>query len=719
MRIPSIGKTQITFIALFALVAISLLTAGSAPTRFATRKSPGATKSPSALVFARPGLGLKVVSAAIDSNGVMTATLSIVDGNGISIDPTGTNTLGAVPVACTMAVIPSGTNDFVSYTSFPATSATTGASSTEVWFDGTGTLAPAPGTNNYVYTFGVKPNGVYDPTATHRVGCTGSRDLTEFGYNVYHASATLDFVPAGGTPTVHEIVSTAACNSCHYKLAFHGGEANGADLCVLCHVKAASDPTSGNSLFFPTLVHKVHMGENLPSVQSGGSYKIYGYGGSVSDFSNVAFPSDPGRCQTCHDAKYGAKQATYYLTKPGMASCGACHDDVNFSTGANHHNIVQQNDASCASCHLPQGDMPFDASIMGAHINPGALMVDELDWVPGMIFGNLQVQNGVAGKAPTITFTLKDKTGNAIALSELAQSPGRLAAVIAGPAADYGYTVFGAGQTTNGYVSETVTSGGSCDGSGNCTYTFKHAIPANATGTFSIGLEGRRAFTILPGTVSQQSTQYGAHNLVTYFSVDGSPVTPRRQVVSIDKCNACHTDLSLHGANRDRIEQCVMCHNPSETDASTRASAQNAADKATPAQGVDFGYMIHHIHGGAAVKAYTGAGYTVVGYGGSHNDFSDVTFPVMDSNGDTMNLAVCEMCHVNNSEQNLPVGLNAVTIPQSTVNPMPRTTADCTACHAAATTLTHATANTTKLGEDCRVCHGPNGDFAVSKVHPQ
>jgi OmcA/MtrC family decaheme c-type cytochrome len=718
MRIPSLGKAQIAFLALFALVAISLLTASSTPSHLTVRDAAYYSSS-TALSFARPGLTIKVVSASIDSTGVMTATMSIVDGKGIALDPTGATTPATVPVACTMAVMPSGSNDFTSYTAFPTTSSTTGASSTEVWFDETGTLAAGTG-GNYVYTFGTKAPSGFNAAATHRVGCSASRNLTDYGYKTYYSASTLDFIPSGGTPAaIHEIVKTAACNSCHYQLNYHGGEAIGADLCVLCHTKVASDPTSGNSLYFPTMIHKIHMGENLPSVLAGGSYKFYGYGGSVSDFSTVAFPSDNGRCETCHDAKYGAQQATFYMIKPGMASCGACHDDVNFSTGVNHKGIIQKDDSNCATCHIAEGDLPFDASIKGAHLNPAALIADELSWVPGMIFGSLQVQNGVAGKAPTITFTLKDKAGNGIALSELAKSPGRLAAVLAGPASDYGYTSFGSDQTTNGYISETITSGGSCDGSGNCTYTFKHAIPANATGTYSIGLEGRRALVILPGTVSQQSTEYGAHNLVAFFSVDSSPVAVRRTVVSLDKCNACHTNLSLHGANRDRIEQCVMCHNPSETDASTRASAVNATDKATPAQSVDFGYMIHHIHGGADVKAYTGAGYTVVGYGGSHNDFSDVRYPVMNSTGGTGNLAYCEMCHVNNSEQNLPVGLNKVTIPQSTVNPMPRTTADCTACHATATALSHAVANTSTLGEACRVCHGPTADYAVSKVHAQ
>ena len=109
-----------------------------------------------------------------------------------------------------------------------------------------------------------------------------------------------------------------------------------------------------------------------------------------------------------------------------------------------------------------------------------------------------------------------------------------------------------------------------------------HAIPANATGTYAIGIEGRRGLTLPNAPAAEQSTEYGAINKVFYFSVDGSPVVPRRTVVAIANCNNCHTKLSLHGENRNQIEMCVLCHNPSETDASTRPSAVVAADKALP-----------------------------------------------------------------------------------------------------------------------------------------
>ena len=45
-------------------------------------------------------------------------------------------------------------------------------------------------------------------------------------------------------------------------------------------------------------------------------------------------PSDPRRCEVCHDQNSGATQATAYLTRPTRAACGACHDDVNFATRA-------------------------------------------------------------------------------------------------------------------------------------------------------------------------------------------------------------------------------------------------------------------------------------------------------------------------------------------------------------------------------------------------
>src|SRR5207249_1543906 len=142
-----------------------------------------------------------------------------------------------------------------------------------------------------------------------------------------------------------------------------------------------------------------------------------------------------------------------------------------------------------------------------------------------------------------------------------------------------------------------------------------HSIPAKSTGTYAIGIEARRQVDILPGTTQARTSEYGAVNKVSYFSVDGSKVEPRRQVVDIAKCNGCHSSLSLHGENRNRIEMCVLCHNPSQDDSPTRPQTTNAAEKAKPNQAVNFSLMIHKIHTGEKMTNEFGTNYTIVGFG--------------------------------------------------------------------------------------------------------
>src|SRR5450759_621921 len=567
MRIPPLAKTITKLTALLAILAIAILTAGS--TGFQWKASEKAYYADAATIgFVRPGLVIKITSATVaSSDGTMTVRVSITDPKGLALDKDGITTPGAVSVSCVMAVLPPNDTEFTSYTTRTQVSSINGHSAVQAATDSGGTWAKN-GDGDYTYTFKTKAPNPFNAGATHRAGCQSSRDLSEFNLGTNYASAVLDFVPNGSKVTqVHDVVRTATCNNCHGDVAFHGGSRRGVEYCVMCHTKQTTDPDTGNTVDFRVMIHKIHMGENLPSVKAGTPYQIIGFQNNVSDWSTVALPSDPGRCVVCHDPKSGAAQANNNLTKPSRAACGACHDDVNFATGQNHVDLPQLDDNQCANCHIPQGELPLDASILGAHINTNAgLIPDEQDFVPGMVFDNLVVKNGTAGNTPTITFTLKDKSGAPIPLDSLKTAPGRLAAVLAGPASDYGYTSFGSAQTTGGYISEDVVKGGSCDASGNCSFTFKHAIPASATGTYSIGLEGRRGITILAGTLKSVSTEYGAHNKVVNFSVDGSSVTPRRTVVALANCNGCHSHLSLHGTNRDQIEQCVLCHNPSETD---------------------------------------------------------------------------------------------------------------------------------------------------------
>jgi OmcA/MtrC family decaheme c-type cytochrome len=248
-------------------------------------------------------------------------------------------------------------------------------------------------------------------------------------------------------------------------------------------------------------------------------------------------------------------------------------------------------------------------------------------------------------------------------------------------------------------------------------YTFAHSIPANATGTYSIGIEARRTETLLAGTTKQMTVQYGAANRVINFSVDNSPVEARRTVVATSKCNQCHVALSAHGTLRNQTEYCVLCHNPSNTDAARRPMSQVASDRAAPPQGINFNLLVHRIHTGENLPA--NRPYIVVGFGGSHNDFSDVRYPAMAPTGAPGDTRNCAMCHVNGSEQNLPTGMNAVVDPQGPINPVQAVTSACTGCHASISAASHALANTTSLGESCETCHSSGAAFSVGQVHAQ
>jgi OmcA/MtrC family decaheme c-type cytochrome len=380
------------------------------------------------------------------------------------------------------------------------------------------------------------------------------------------------------------------------------------------------------------------------------------------DFSSVVFPADVRNCSVCHQP--GPAQADN-MFKPTRAACGACHDSVNFDTGVNHLDLPERSDNQCANCHTREGELEFDASILGAHSVPRFSKT-----LKGVVLDVLAVDGAAPGKSPVVTFSIKDKEGNPIDIKTMA----RLNLVMAGPNTDYSY-----------YISESALKA-TGPGDGRYYWTFAARIPDNATGSYTMGIEGRRDAVLMAGTKKEQTIREVGPNKTLAFSVDGSPVQKRRTVVSLQKCNACHFSLSLHGDNRNAIEQCVLCHNPNTTASGTT---------------VDFRVMVHRIHTGEELTRPYKLGNTVL---------SEVAYP-----GDRR---VCSACHVNGSE-NLPLsdGLLPVKDAASPLDPLPPATAACTGCHDGRSVLAHAATNVSKLGESCAACHGPDAEHSVANAH--
>src|SRR6202142_1240491 len=662
----------------------------------------------------RAGIVIKLQSAQIASDGTIQAKILVTDPAGAPLDKDGVETLGSLEIGFAAAVLPNGAAQYTAYTT--STKTANGVTAIQAAYDSGGAWqALNPG--QCTYTFHTKAPSGFDATATHTIGVYAERDLTEFNLGFAGIDDVFTFVPNGAAVThIRDIVREATCDHCHSVMSGHGGARTKVLMCILCHTPQTVNPDTGNTMDFRVMIHKIHAGSSLPSVKAGGSYQII-HRGAVNDFSTVVYPADTRRCRTCHDPNSGAQQANNFL-KPTRAAGGPCHDDINFATGQNHVSqagvaLPEVDDSQCATCHLPQGELEFDASVLGAHTMP-----TESTQLPGVQVDVLKVDKGLPGKTPTVTFKLVDGKGAGIPLNQMVVDPNAVHLIMAGPTSDYGYTRFGPDAPT-GYVLEDPTPTGTCSGDGTCVYTFTHAIPANATGTYAMGIEATRLAVLMGGTPQELDVEYGTPNKVFYFSVDGSAVTPRRTVVETLNCNMCHVALAAHGQNRNQVELCVLCHNPSLTDASTRATSKNPADLAQPPQAVNFNLMIHRIHTGVNLVAQ-GATYVEVSHNGRHVDFSGVRYPVQGPDGSVGDTRKCNMCHVNSSQQNLPLGMHQVTDPRGWLNRAAPITSACTGCHVTMDTASHALSETSPtLGESCNVCHGADADLNVSTVHAE
>jgi OmcA/MtrC family decaheme c-type cytochrome len=679
MRIPLLKSWAVRIGLLVALLAGSVyLVSADGPDFSIVEKAYYANAY--LMSFVRPGLTLKIVSAQIGADGTISARFTATDPKGLPLDRDGVYTPGPVSTSFVAAYIPKGKTQYVSYTTRPSTAANgNGVTLIQAGADSGGTYTKnADG--DYTYTFKTKAPAGYDRTATHTIGLYGSRNLAEFDLPVYGADTTFNFVPDGSAVTVtRDVIRTVTCNKCHQDLAAHGtGGRKSMPVCILCHTSQSINPATGNTADMAVMIHKIHTGENLPSVQAGTPYQFITSHGNA-DFSKVVFPAYPDtrNCTFCHEQTTGAAQSMAYLT-PNMAACRSCHDNVNFATGENHAGLVQNDSSHCAECHLPEGETEFDLSVTGAHTI--AYFSNQLK---GVVFELISVTNAGPGLKPTVTFSIKDKSGATILPSTMS----RLRLLVAGPNTDFPSS-----------ISEDASKASVDAGGGTFAYTFTAALPADAKGSFSIGMEGYNSVTIYPGTDAQQTARDIGANKQLAFSVDGSPVVPRRTTVTTANCAQCHGFLSFHGGNRNTPQECVFCHTPN-------ATATAAAGSGLPPQSIDFRTMIHKIHTGENL---------VNDYSIGKTSFNEVLFP-----GDRRN---CTACHVNDSQQlPLPQGTLPVVDPQGYLNPDYPEAAACTSCHGTIQAASHALINTVKLGaitvETCSVCHGTTSDFSVNKVH--
>jgi OmcA/MtrC family decaheme c-type cytochrome len=217
----------------------------------------------------------------------------------------------------------------------------------------------------------------------------------------------------------------AKCDNCHDKLSLHGNNrADNAQLCVICHnsrntdvgqrpktgggipdTAATADGKREESIDFKRMIHAIHAAQKddpATTVVEGHGFreegiKLYGYGGSLHDYSSVRFPGILNDCTTCHNtgtyeltgtwespsqngilassmlAEPTATDAATYTSEladqtndltisPTAAVCSACHDGAQAqahmeTVGGAKFNVVQSAISgtyeTCSVCHGP------------------------------------------------------------------------------------------------------------------------------------------------------------------------------------------------------------------------------------------------------------------------------------------------------------------------------------------------------------------------------
>jgi len=645
--------------------------------------------------YIRPGLKIKVNSVTLGSDRKAVIDLTYTDDLDQPLDRNGKTTPGAISTSLILAWYNPATRQYVAYTTrsvtTPANSPRPGAKAVQASTDSGGKWTDL-NTGRATYAFAtVLPEG-FDTTKTHTLGIYATRNLTDILGKNYYANVEYDFRPDGGkvTDTWAKTNDATSCANCHDTagstsgLGLHGGSRRDVKLCALCHQPQTTDPDTGNTVDLKVMVHKIHSGPNLKN-----GYVIYGNGQSVHDYAEVTFPQDRRNCDNCHEGTVATAkpaQSSVWYTNPSRAACGSCHDDINWETGANHPAGPQADDKACATCHVPDSGEEWDASIKGAHTIP-----EKSKQLAGLKVAIVSFKDMVPGSKPTVTYKITDNSGKAIDGTKL----NSFNPICAGPTTSY---------TTYSRESA-LTKGVFNAATGTTTYTFATAIPAGSTGTWALSADTYRNVNVKRADGKADiSVREAAINPITYVAVTGTTVTPRRTIVSIDKCNGCHDRLALHGGQRLVIEECVICHNPTKDDI-----AQRPVEDGLP-ESVSFQRLIHRLHTGLELSQ----NFTVFGNGKSRHEYNEVTFP-----GDRRN---CLKCHVNAASYNLPpTSGDAVATQRDWFSPQGPGTAACLGCHDSKDAAAHAYLNTTTFkglpAEACATCHSATHEWGVDKVH--
>ncbi len=439
------------------------------------------------------------------------------------------------------------------------------------------------GDGSYSYSFAANIAAVtepveviYDSSMTHRVGM----QISGGDYPV--VNATFDWVPNGDT-LVHtrDMVVEETCNDCHGELAIHGGGRVDTAYCVTCHNPGSVDANSGNTVDFKVMVHKIHMGDMLPSSMNDDTdddYKIWGYRDGEHDYSHVPFPQDVRNCAKCHNEEIvETPDAANWMQVPTIETCSSCHEDLNFETGEGHVGGSQADNENCTVCH---GDDSALASVYQSHT--GNKMANKMAAESIEILA-LSVADG-AGDSVDVTIAI-NKDGMAVAdladIVPMLNNGGGVYVMInwdngtgyqmgySNPAGPWGYTPASNEMPINACVPAATAGEFVCNwnGSGNLGEAFD-----KTRGTLAVTFADANVCTQdgLVVDCTEENVEWFSAKLNKMFFDLTTLIEDTAYVEKVgadfESCNTCHGGDAIHaGGKNDHaatdFAQCTSCHN--------------------------------------------------------------------------------------------------------------------------------------------------------------
>lgn len=580
-----------------------------------------------------PGFQVEILGASIDpTTRRATVQLRVQDGAGNPLTRTGVSTnfvIGRVPTESTVGTAASVAGPYTSY----ITRTVTQQDNPDFPLDGAPRVVSQPtGESNgaytnpeagrYDYTFANALPADYNPNLTHVISLYATRTV---GPVRWVSNDSYFFVPAGGaTPLRRTVVQTETCNGCHNPLGAHGGSRQDVDLCLGCHSEGAVDPESDNSIDLNVMIHRIHMGADLPSVRGGRPYMIVGRNNATADFSHVRYPRDIVHCQSCHTETDDDR----WVSNGKAEACMSCHDDI-YEPDAHPFALAPNAVCGNGACHGPNGSAPDARESHRTFLNTDAPIFD-------ISIVSATVENADAAPALRVRALTGTRSSGAMTPVASADHLSTLNVFFNGPNSDYAFN----GHDIKQYNKAALVDLAATSTAGEFTFSLPETL-REAAGTAgdatadSFTLSIRAVYDPTPGAGPDNDRVDMMENPTIAISAAGAPVA-RVAAVETAKCNACHGDLRAHGGDilARNVEECIMCH----TASLDTAPRQGANKEPGPTRSLRFSMLVHRIHAGhSASDPYVLYGFAPMApY--PQVDFSGMAFP-----GD---LRDCTACHV-------------------------------------------------------------------------